>query len=205
MYRIIGADQKEYGPVSADQLRRWIAEGRASGASLIRSEGATEWQPLSAFPEFADTLAGATPSGGPGPTQAPQTGLAYEVLARDYDLDIGRCIGSSWTLLKSNFGMIFGGAAIYMLIQGGIILLSQIPIVGILLSLANLVVAGPLLGGLYLFLLKNIRLQPSDIGDVFSGFSISFGQLVLGHIVITILTAASALPGAILVAYPVYF
>lgn len=204
MYRIIGADQKEYGPVSAEQLRQWIAQGRASGASLVRPEGATEWQPLSNFPELAEALAGAVPPTGSEHVHGPQTGLSYEVLSRDYDLDIGRCVGGSWDLLKGNFGMIFGGSAIYMLVQGGISLLAQIPIVGILLGLANLIVSGPLTGGLYLFLLKNIRHQPNDVGDVFSGFRISFGQLVLGYLVPALLSILAALPGAASLIYPVY-
>ena len=204
MYRIIGADQKEYGPVSADQLKQWIAEGRASGASLIRPEEATEWQPLGSFPEFAEALAASLPATGIAPALGAQTGLSYEVLSRDYDLDIGACLARSWGLLKSNFGMLFGGAAIYMLVQGGIVLLSQIPVIGILLSLANIVISGPLTGGLYLFLLKNIRHQAVDVGDIFSGFRISFGQLVLGHIVTGILTGLSALPGAGLMVYPVF-
>ena len=42
MYKIIGADQKEYGPVSAEQLRLWIAEGRVNGQTSVWPEGATE-------------------------------------------------------------------------------------------------------------------------------------------------------------------
>lgn len=57
MYKVIGADQKEYGPISAQQLRQWIAEGRANAATMIRPEGATEWKPLSAFPEFSTAAA----------------------------------------------------------------------------------------------------------------------------------------------------
>lgn len=53
MYRIIGSDQREYGPVSADEVRRWIAEGRLHPKSLVRTEGATEWKPLASFAEFA--------------------------------------------------------------------------------------------------------------------------------------------------------
>lgn len=53
MYKIIGADQKEYGPVSADELRRWIAEGRVSAQTLVQMEGQADWRPLSSFPEFA--------------------------------------------------------------------------------------------------------------------------------------------------------
>jgi hypothetical protein len=61
MYRIIGADGRQYGPVSADQIRRWIADGRANVQTQALAEGATEWKPLGAFPEFAHCF----------PTQAP--------------------------------------------------------------------------------------------------------------------------------------
>src|SRR5437867_1264777 len=53
MYRIIGADGREYGPISADQLRQWIAEGRANGQTKVLAEGATEWKLLGELPEFA--------------------------------------------------------------------------------------------------------------------------------------------------------
>ncbi len=53
MYKIIGTDGKEYGPVSAEQARQWVAEGRARAESLARAEGTTEWKPLASFPEFA--------------------------------------------------------------------------------------------------------------------------------------------------------
>jgi hypothetical protein len=53
MYKIIGANQVEYGPITADQLRQWIAEGRINAQTLIQPEGATDWKPLSQFPEFA--------------------------------------------------------------------------------------------------------------------------------------------------------
>jgi len=62
MYKIIGADGKEYGPITADQLRQWIAEGRANAQTKILLEGTTDWRPLSEFPELSLGLAGATPS-----------------------------------------------------------------------------------------------------------------------------------------------
>ena len=61
MYKIIGADAKEYGPISAEQLRQWIAEGRANAQTKILPEGATEWKPLSEFPEFLVAPTGAAP------------------------------------------------------------------------------------------------------------------------------------------------
>jgi hypothetical protein len=66
MYKIIGADGKEYGPISAEVLRQWIAEGRANAQSKILPEGATEWKALSEFPEF---MAPSTP-GAPAPLSA---------------------------------------------------------------------------------------------------------------------------------------
>lgn len=64
MYRIIGADQKQYGPVSADEVRQWIAEGRANAQTLIQAEGQADWRPLSSYPEFA-SVAQPIPSGAP--------------------------------------------------------------------------------------------------------------------------------------------
>ena len=57
MNKIIGADGKEYGPVSSDVLRRWITESRVNGQTLAQTEGTTGWKPLATFPEFADLAA----------------------------------------------------------------------------------------------------------------------------------------------------
>jgi hypothetical protein len=56
MYRIIGANNREYGPVDADQMRRWIAEGRVNANTQVLAEGTTDWKPLSQFPELAAWL-----------------------------------------------------------------------------------------------------------------------------------------------------
>src|SRR5882762_5576813 len=69
MYKIIGADQKEYGPVSADQIRQWLAEGRANAQTQVRPEGEAEWRPISACPEFAAAPSPGAP--GPLPSSAP--------------------------------------------------------------------------------------------------------------------------------------
>ena len=76
MYILIGADQKEYGPVAADEVRAWIAEGRANGQTLARFEGGP-WKPLSTFPEFVGSLGAAPQSAPPMPmAQASLTGRA---------------------------------------------------------------------------------------------------------------------------------
>jgi hypothetical protein len=71
MYRIIGADQREYGPVSADQIRQWFKEGRANGATLVQAEGVPGWRPLATYPEFGvppQTAPSVPPAYAPTPT-----------------------------------------------------------------------------------------------------------------------------------------
>lgn len=91
MYKILGADQKEYGPISADALRQWIAEGRISGQTLAQADGSAGWKPLSEFAEFGPALAakGAAPGSRspvvPGsapavPPSNPRSGLAITSL-----------------------------------------------------------------------------------------------------------------------------
>jgi hypothetical protein len=53
MYKILGGDQKEYGPVTADQVREWLAQRRVNGQTMVQAEGSSEWRALSTFPEFA--------------------------------------------------------------------------------------------------------------------------------------------------------
>src|SRR5437899_3501396 len=62
MYKIIGADGREYGPISAEQLRQWIAEGRANAQTKVLPEGTTEWKSLSELPEFSVAAASAPPA-----------------------------------------------------------------------------------------------------------------------------------------------
>jgi len=56
MYKIIGTDQKEYGPIASEQIRRWLAEGRLNRQTPVQVEGASEWKPLETVLEFADAF-----------------------------------------------------------------------------------------------------------------------------------------------------
>jgi hypothetical protein len=76
MFKIIGGDGRPYGPVSADQIRQWIAEGRANAQTLAQAEGSVEWKPLGQYPEFASSAAPPvmppTPPGAPAPSFQPR-------------------------------------------------------------------------------------------------------------------------------------
>lgn len=189
MYKIIGADGKEYGPVTAEQLRDWIGQGRANAQTQVQPEGATEWTSLGALPEFAD-VAGA-PAAAPPPL--PDTGPSVEeIAARDYRLEIGSCIGRGWGLLKANMGPLIGGTVLVMLAQ---LAIAFVPFVG---GLGSMILGGALTGGMYWLYLRAIRGELAGVGDAFAGFSRGFVQLMLGHIVKGLLAGLVMIPGVII-------
>ena len=71
-YKIIGSDQMEYGPVSAEQIRQWIAERRVDPETKLQAEGSSEWRRLADVPEFAALASGA------GLTACPTCGEKFE-------------------------------------------------------------------------------------------------------------------------------
>lgn len=85
MYKIIGGDQKEYGPVPFEGIVEWIRGNQANAQTLVQKEGGA-WVPLGSLPEFATYLApqgpipsptpnlgagGPPPGPGPAPSGAP--------------------------------------------------------------------------------------------------------------------------------------
>ncbi len=76
-YSIIGADGKQYGPITAEQLRQWIAEGRANAQTKVLAEGTSEWKLLSDFPELG-AAGPSTPPTLPG-TAAPLAAAPNQV------------------------------------------------------------------------------------------------------------------------------
>jgi len=203
MYKILGGDGKEYGPVSAEQLRQWVREGRANALTQVRADGATQWQALGSLPELGEifgAVAGVPPTiGGLSPVHAP--GPLHD---GDYELDIFGCLSRAWTVMSANLWLVVGGVAIYLLIKGGIGGFSAIPLIGPLFSIVGLIVTGPLLGGVYYFCLRVLRGQPTEVGEVFAGFRQNFGQLILAYIVQALIVGAVALPGLIVAAVPTF-
>ncbi|HEY2083292.1 MAG TPA: GYF domain-containing protein [Verrucomicrobiae bacterium] len=205
MYKIIGADQKEYGPISADQIRQWIAEGRVNGQTKVCAEGSQDWRPLETFPEF-----GLAPTAAPGTTPAAEGApmTPQEITARDYSLDIGSCIVRGWTVFKDNFGTVF---VTFLLFCGLIFVTSAVMQMILAISGVNrlpyaisqylgpvyfiflAIVWGPALGGLYKVYLSVMRGQPANAGDLFSGFK-SFQDLFLGKLIPGIIGSACMLP-----------
>jgi hypothetical protein len=126
MYRIIGADGNQYGPISADQLRQWIAEGRANAQTKVLAEGTMDWKPLSEFPEFfpSTTAPGATPlppSPTPGiPTMQPLGSYDYPGAADQVTVPaIGLMVVSILQVLLGGLMLVLNliGASIFAMSQ----------------------------------------------------------------------------------------
>jgi hypothetical protein len=187
MYYLIGADSREYGPFTADQIRDWIAQGRANAHSRVRRENETTWQALRELPEFAD-VAG-RPSGAdqapPPPVLTPEA-IAAEYLRRNVTVDIGSSVARGWALVRDNPGLLIGATALTWLIAFG---LALVPIIGLISIFINPV----LMGGLFYLFLRRIRGESPAVGDAFSGFNIAFLQLGLAGLVSTLLIAVGML------------
>ena len=179
MYRIIGADGKEYGPVSAEVVRQWIAQGRANAQSRIRPEAAADWKFLSELPEFAADLAARSGTLVLPPPAAPQAAevFASEILARDYQLQIGNCFSRGWDLVKNHFWLTVGATFLIHLIA---VAVGSIPLVGLALTYI-------FIGGLDWMFLKLVRGEKAEVGDAFAGFNLAFGPLALFSLVAQLL------------------
>ena len=68
MYKIIGQDGKEYGPISGEQMRLWISENRVETRTPVFADGAKDWTFVGLLPEFANCFASSLP-----PAIVPQT------------------------------------------------------------------------------------------------------------------------------------
>ena len=185
MFTSIGADQKHYGPVSEEEIRQWIRDGRADGRTLASREGTTDWKSLATFPEFAPyTSAQGLPPRLPGTTPSQTVpGISdAQLLAGEPDFDLGLCLGKGWELLMSNFGLLVGACLVVWVLDMAVMM---IPLLGPFLS-------GVLYGGLYMVFLKRIRGEASSVGEALSGFSSAFVQLLLAGFLSTFLAAIAS-------------
>src|SRR5512133_3958380 len=80
MYKIIGADGKEYGPVSLELLKEWIQAGRVDTQTRVRQAEGMDWKTAAEFPEIAALLSPPIPAVGaktPSPTTIAPVAAAH--------------------------------------------------------------------------------------------------------------------------------
>lgn len=195
MYRILGGDGKEYGPVSIQQLGQWITEKRVNGDTRVQGEDGS-WRPLREVPELMVLLQPPmmVPPWIPGPAEARLGPSDYD---GDYDLDIGACLESAWNFFRQQSSAVFPPMMLYIAIMIGFGILGAVPYIGAVFSLVSVAVGGPLLGGLYFTYLRFIRGETPPLQSLFDGFRKAFGQLFLGQFVPSIAATLPMVPGFI--------
>jgi hypothetical protein len=188
MYTMIGGDGREYGPVDAGQIGQWVADGRANGQTKIRVENAAVWVPLSSIPELAAVLPSSTPSIPPLTSPIPTREGGVEAWAdamaeRDTSLDVGACFSDGFQFLFSNLALFLPAAFIGF---SAVFFAQMVPLLGLIVGPA---IYGIVYGGLYVVYLRRIRGEPTNVGEVFSGFGPQSLHLMVTGIIAGFLTS----------------
>ena len=196
MFTILGADGKEYGPVTAGKVIEWMQAGRANAQTKIKRVDAAEWTTIGALPEFGgsdgnQTAVPPTPPHVATATNAPAaplTGSAAEIAAglnaRSASLDIFGCLSRSFDLWKSNFLPLVGVTLLIMFVQ---FVAGLIPVLGML---SGFFLNGVFYGGLYYYYLGKMRGQHREVSDAFAGFTRAFVPLMLATLLTSVLIIA---------------
>lgn len=82
-------------------------------------------------------------------------------------INAGDCVSNAWNLVKQNYGMYLGIALVAMILAG------CIPCVSLFL-------VGPIIGGVYYVLLREMRGEPVEFGMMFKGFEKFVPLMVIG-------------------------
>jgi prepilin-type processing-associated H-X9-DG protein len=145
-YFIIGGDDKEYGPLSEADVRKWTAEGRVGAQTKVRAEDSTTWVLLSQVPELGNALKRTGPPpipAGPPPSEAKTSRLALAALV----LGILGVVSCGSTALA---GLILGIWAVAKISDSGGALRGR-----------GLAVAGIIVSGIFLLTMPAAMLLPA--------------------------------------------
>jgi uncharacterized membrane protein len=104
--------------------------------------------------------------------------IAAEYLRRGTPVDIGSAISRGWDLVRDNAALLIGASALGWIIS---LALACLPILGWIIGFV-------MVGGLYLVFIRRIRGEMPQVGDIFAGFNLAFGNLVLAGLVTWLLT-----------------
>ena len=213
-YKIIGGDQREYGPVSTEEVAQWIQQGRANGDTQVQAVGSEDWVPLRDVPELTPALAATAgpppmppmPPGGPGSPPPPHTTipsphtpffsppptadqLMAELKGRSHTFSIGDCFSQGWRLTMDNFGTFLLAVICFM----------GLSVVAGFVPFGSLILSGPLMGGIYLIYLRRLRGEFADMGTLFDGFRDVFMGLFLYYVFLMLLMFVGNITGIVAV------
>jgi hypothetical protein len=102
-YTVMGGDGKQYGPVSAEQLRGWVTDGRIGGDTQIWRSDQASWVAAAALPELG--IPGVATATIPSP-------IHVTVPVQDPELEQRVKSGASWFYWIAGLSMVNSVAAL---------------------------------------------------------------------------------------------
>ena len=182
-YCIIGGQQ--YGPVSENELRGWVAQGRVKPTDQVWTDGMATWAPAgsveglfppgTAVPPLAGLLVASPAPGGTG-GQTPNADLTAQARG----------------LLRGNWGLPIGFSLLLGLLAS---VVSFIPYVG---GLLNLFIAGAFELAGVIFYLTFVRGGACELGMLFAGFKV-YGKSLGAFMLRSLFVLLWMLPGIVMV------
>jgi hypothetical protein len=139
MFKILGADGREYGPVAVDQIKRWIAEGRANRETMAQLAGEQGWKPLGQYAELADVFGVPPPATGGAPSPG------APVLGSPAAAPGGVVQGGADARARTKAQQMVAGPAIALMVTAGLGI--TLGLLGLVLTLAGMATA-PAMPGL---------------------------------------------------------
>jgi hypothetical protein len=213
LFYLIGADDREYGPVDTETVKNWISRNLANLQSKARYADVEppEWKTLGDFSEFVNIeppglpppLPQLTPFLPPENLQKPVPVVVedciQDALRTAKPIRIFDCIGRGWKLAGANYWPMFGTMLLILLCVSAT---GMVPYIG---GLIQTVVQGIFSGGLIYYFIGKKRGQPRRLEDAFSGFRRMTLNLFLCYFVTGLLVLLAMLPGIIIVVISLFF
>ena len=185
-------DGKQYGPVSLEELKQWIASGRIKPENLVWMEKMTDWMPAASVPELNAVITTAMPDGSvppalpyqaANPYYASQAGVmpgaASEQIGTGGQTPNAVLTAKARSLLSGRWGLPIGFCLLLFLIT---IVYQNIPYIG---WIAGFILDGAFYVGSALFFLTFSRRKQARIDQMFHGFSI-FGTALAAYLLMTL-------------------
>ena len=113
-YFLIGTDGRHHGPLSPDDVRKWLADGLASRYSRARREAEDQWTALREMPEFEEQTRPPHLSGGSSAESASEA--THDTHASAVQAHVGsaggldplNCFRRAWWLVAGDFAVLGG-------------------------------------------------------------------------------------------------
>ena len=185
MFKILGADGKEYGPVAIDQIRKWISEGRANRDTMAQQTGDSSWKPLGQYADLADLFGAPPPIASAIPPAAPLAPAAPAIPAVPVT-PVSAPAPRTGSDARTRAEQMISGPAIGLMVTAGLGLLFGL--IGLVMSIGGTMPSMPGMDPEFARIITKLAYGPIAIGTKVIGLGIS-GLILFGAIRMQSLTS----------------